>query len=1194
MGWNSSSTYVGFSTGYQLDWQYSSGRMQVVPNVGKMGNPNLLYELWYTGAYYNWNSKKTYQFSTKVKELFLVTASFSVRAGTSPVWGERFNYYSGASSSNPIPTDPSNSDFYTQSYIFYSSPPSSTTDNKYLTIIANGTFSSAGVRNEGIVGLDTSELDFSLQGYSYYKLVGRELEIGGGAGSLGWHYSKLNDYYYWYDRVSGSPSSYIASNTAGYNPVGGSYNNKVADVGYRLNNYISKFVPYTYFNLSFKYRNINNQPLKIYLSPNLPSASPANWNELILGSMSQPTGSKLIAVLTQSFSGSYSSNDYEIEHNFYGLKGNQYIYIVGGYVGASASGTTYSSTYLSNLKIDGGYHSGNNRQYVMNNYSTYSVPTGLTGATYSAYVGNGNTVNATSSLSVSRIFSKLGNGSFKSGIWENGVWNSGWRVDEGMYEFTNILQFFSYKKDRRWRIQIQGPSLSVSKFEIGDNVSIGNIVAIDINEERRLLKGYFTIIDKIDNSIIVEFDNNFPLRRIERDSDFHRIYVTKNVWLSGGFLNGYFKGIWNYGLFKGYPLITEMYDSHWIDGIFDGGHFSTSKYTVPNFIDTAFSSGYVGLVFATTSTPHGLSVGDLITINKDDKNVNPEYDGDHYILQVVDDYKIVTDIEWGEDSKYESGKITIDLSKGLIQKFNFKSNNRSKITSIQSLKSDNVFVFDSWVDVNYSDQSAVNIHKPQSLLNSLSQKSYSENNLYGYPTFDVLESDSTFRDSFSTTIRRYRLGTKYKIFDDFIGDAGKFEDYFGGTSSHSGGYVVTDEMSFMNQGWTFSKAFVGSLTFSRTEDTGTYPLIGEELKVRSISNGGILDVTPYSLAPIINKSYEIIQKNRYTKVNFDLVTHSNVGTPYYGISNEYIVPSFPGLSIVENSGSINNSRVEDVIPNTYADNSGWYNAFGFTKVPNINFDNINKVTRDIYYTLDTVTVSTIVDSTFLPVYKNVNHLNTKNVNKTEYFFNKRNLGMRFYGNNNGSYGNSVEYIIDNLHFYEVDMIPFFQYFTEDNINKGIQIPFQGLSPFIDYTNANFNFIDNISIGLDSIQTQSSNTPVSGVGVGITTPSISSGVGNIYTAAPANFIANPNIFANPVPVPGSGGFSDIRLKENIVKVGRSLSGINIYEWSYINQINRFRGVIAQELLGTLFEKSLSIKEGFYWVDYTDLDVKFESI
>ena len=42
---------------------------------------------------------------------------------------------------------------------------------------------------------------------------------------------------------------------------------------------------------------------------------------------------------------------------------------------------------------------------------------------------------------------------------------------------------------------------SVSKFEIGDKISIGNIVAIDVNEERKIIKGYFTIISKSKNSI---------------------------------------------------------------------------------------------------------------------------------------------------------------------------------------------------------------------------------------------------------------------------------------------------------------------------------------------------------------------------------------------------------------------------------------------------------------------------------------------------------------------------------------------------------------------------------------------------------------------------------------------------------------------------------------------------------------------
>ena len=158
--------------------------------------------------------------------------------------------------------------------------------------------------------------------------------------------------------------------------------------------------------------------------------------------------------------------------------------------------------------------------------------------------------------------------------------------------------------------------------------------------------------------------------------------------------------------------------------------------------------------------------------------INPQYNGEHTVKYIINDYHVVIDQEWGSNTSNESGTAFVNKSKGVIQKMSFKSNNKSRVTSIQSDQSASVFTFNSWIDVNYDDSSAVNIGKPQNLLNTLSKKTYSENNLYGYPTLDVLESDSTFRDSFSTTIRKYRLGTKYKIFDDFIGDPGNFENYF--------------------------------------------------------------------------------------------------------------------------------------------------------------------------------------------------------------------------------------------------------------------------------------------------------------------------------------------------------------------------------------------------------------------------------
>lgn len=1003
-------------------WTYSvtpsPGRMQVDTNIDD------IYQISHIGTTYSYSYSKSYQIITSVCELYSdVNASFSVSPGG---WSDIMRYSNGATTSDSYTTVNT-----TQSYLHYSSPSTIIESKTQVTFEANGTFSNAGPgKNRGITNFKINELDFKIIGFSYYKIMGEpadsyQLNPSLTTSSRGWYYDSPSDIYFWFDRSEfGDIITYPSKR---YQPVGGTDNSKVPHVGYRLNNCLYKFIPYSSFNFSFYYQNAGNFPLYVYTSQMAPSTTPISAGDINGGlNIYTPSDSILLATLTQSV-GTFSVTDDFLEVKFYGISGNQYLMFVGGYAGYTSS-VTHSAIYIKNLLVDGGYHSGNNREYLMDTSSlTYSTTLyGLTGATYTALIGTGNTVNATASLEnpgISQINSKIGNGTFQAGIWENGVWNSGYRVDDNMYEFYDLYQYFVYKQNKRWRLQIIGPSSSVANFNIGDNVAISNIVSIDINEDRKLLKGYYTVINKTTDSLIVEFDNNFPLRRVERDSKHHRIYITKNVWLSGAFLNGYFQGIWNYGLFKGYPLITEMFNSHWIDGVFDGGHFYSEKYSIPDFANTIFQSGKVGLTF---SQPHRLAVNDTIYIDKYNKTINPQYDGYHTVTDVIDDYQIVTEIDWGSDSINETGKITSELNSGLLQNLNFKSNNLSKITSVESLESDAVFLYNSWLDLVYDNSSATNIGKPQTKLNAISRKSYSENNLYGWITNDVLESSSSFRDSFSTTIRNYKLGTKYKTYSDFIGDSGTFEDEF------------NNDAEFMEYGWTYSKYATASLTFSRTNN--------EELKAQSAGSGGFLDIqTPE--VEVLNRTEDGIEKFRYTKIEFDLATYSGM--------------------VVTGNSSIYKTSI-----------SGQY-----INVPFIHFDNLNIVNRDISIGS---TVSTQVQATYLPIYNNVDHIGSINKKKIEYFYNKRNLGMSFRGFSSDVIFEYItsEFTIDNLHFYEVDMIPFFQYFTEDNINKSVAIPYQALSPFIDYTNPNFNFINNISIGLDSITTVNFYTPISGIGIGI--------------------------------------------------------------------------------------------------------------
>lgn len=81
--------------------------------------------------------------------------------------------------------------------------------------------------------------------------------------------------------------------------------------------------------------------------------------------------------------------------------------------------------------------------------------------------------------------------------------------------------------------------------------------------------------------------------------------------------------------------------------------------------------------------------------------------------------------------------------------------------------------------------------------------------------------------------------------------------------------------------------------------------------------------------------------------------------------------------------------------------------------------------------------------------------------------------------------------------------------------------------------------------------------------------------------------------------GAGGLfaSDRRLKENIEKVGVSESGINIYEFDYINKEHgegRYRGVMAQDLEDSHPEALIFNKDDTYSVNYGLIDVDFEKI
>jgi hypothetical protein len=1048
------------------------------------------------------SSNKTYVYRTKIERVDLYTTDSALSMRTA--WSSS-NFSSGSyiiNNSNDDSGFQLESVSLDTSYIYlYSKPDVTTNTTNYITYNASEKYR----LGQGISSVNIYEQDFILNGYSWIKpitlttsniIYPYDNQYGVSFSTTsddkffelqkrycpGWSYVHNNGsyYYQWFDIYNECRDNECYANYLKPRGI-----NNISDLSYINNNFISRYIPYSSFNLKFGYEKIINNTytdltkgIRIYLAPYLyTGTNETAFNDYLLNDAT------LLFGLTASGPTAIG---------LFGLSGNKYLVIVGDDVSREWSLYPFkmNQVILYDLIIEGGYYIGNNNQFVMNLPNITNNT--LIGATFTAVVGNASSLEQGFTASLSSVESKIGNGNFKSGIWENGVWNNGWRVDEDVREFFTIDRSIKIFSDIKWQLRIVGPTSSVGHFNIGDDISIGNIIGIDINNNRKTLNGFYKIIEKsingIDNRrgyIIVETETTFPLRTIQKDSENHRIKITRNIWLSGVFLNGFYTGVWNYGLFRGYPLITEMDKTQWIDGIFDGGHFKTTEYIFGSFNQTYGKDGKLGLSF---SSKHSLSVGDIIEIDKSNKNVNTSYDGETKVIEVVDDFSVITDKEYILRIVNETGSYSTSYTTGVIQNMGFDSKNISKITSAQSLFSPSVFSYNSWIDVVYSTQSVVNLGNPQTLINESLRKTFSDNNHYGYVTNDVLSSDSSFRDSFSLRKRTYKLGNKYKEYNDYIGDSGVFTEYFGTSSS--------DVQLFLDQGWTFSKTDQDvDLEISRTDANNIF--LGEELNVIVNSKGAVIDLDqPKSL--IRNRNNETISKERYTVVEFDVLDYKRIDRGLIGLSIDGYMQSIYNLIYGTSPPNPNN---DTVVPNRvwsypggpyyYTQYEGLFDKVESSREPIIHFNNINKVRR-VVEVGGVETVET-VKATYLPIQENINHLLTKRKRKIEYFYNKRNLLMNIKGTGIlGIYYTDI--VLNNLRLYEVDMIPFFQYFKYENINIGIQIPLQGIAPYIDYKNANFRFIDNVNIGIDSINSNvvSSLNLFSGVGTGIVSaPVISS-------------------------------------------------------------------------------------------------------
>ena len=72
------------------------------------------------------------------------------------------------------------------------------------------------------------------------------------------------------------------------------------------------------------------------------------------------------------------------------------------------------------------------------------------------------------------------------------------------------------------------------------------------------------------------------------------------------------------------------------------------------------------------------------------------------------------------------------------------------------------------------------------------------------------------------------------------------------------------------------------------------------------------------------------------------------------------------------------------------------------------------------------------------------------------------------------------------------------------------------------------------------------------------------------------------------------FSDKRLKENIIKIRYSDSGIPIYHFNYIGDSQVWSGAMAQDLLELNREDAVGTSNGYYTIDYNLIDIDMKKI
>lgn len=85
-----------------------------------------------------------------------------------------------------------------------------------------------------------------------------------------------------------------------------------------------------------------------------------------------------------------------------------------------------------------------------------------------------------------------------------------------------------------------------------------------------------------------------------------------------------------------------------------------------------------------------------------------------------------------------------------------------------------------------------------------------------------------------------------------------------------------------------------------------------------------------------------------------------------------------------------------------------------------------------------------------------------------------------------------------------------------------------------------------------------------------------------------------VAAAPISALADAQESDVRLKEDIARIGTTTHGLPLYRFRYRSKPGLYEGVMAQEALRVMPEAVARGEDGFLRVDYTRLGVPFRRV